>query len=234
MATINADYAKFTDRFGLVQPEGNTSDNGLRFTAQFVRALHLAGKLDTLACTEIVEIVKRCEIRPGLFRRAPNNNVQQSHDDYRGLAVISHYCDHSISRRILARGREAPIPYWFDTVDPDEFKAKKIFRKHMHPWLGRFPSMIAMHKKVVGESLSCTHLRWVKGDILKFSLEQDGIVFVWMLRIILGKIKSLEEPFNEWEYNVSMEYPDGVGEVLEEYYNHKHADGTWLKGDFGK
>jgi hypothetical protein len=236
--TIQSDYAKHTNKWNLVdadlQPEDKSrvSDNPIRFTAQFVRALHINGKLGIQECAEITAAIRECEKYPGLYDRYPFREKQESHDDYRGLAVISYYCDRTISERILYYGRSQQIRYTYDNTSDAKFS--HLLQKEDNPWLGRFPSMIAMHKIVIGERLNCVYLKWLKRDINGSSLTQDGLVFIWMLRLVMGHIPELKEAFDEWELRVRTVYPDGVGQVLEAYYGHKHPDGIYLKGDFGK
>jgi len=228
---IVQDYLPFRDQYGLTQPEGTTSQNGLRFTAEYVRALVRAGSLQPER-HRIIKAVRRCEIVPGLYRRSPDNNGdQEGPDDYHGLALISYYLDPDISRDILRYGRRERwlgiIPkYIFNNVNPGKWSGSA--------WMGRQPALIAMHKVVAGERVGFLESIWIMGTILASDEQQDSFVLTWMLAIIMAnRWWYVDWAIGKWQRKLKFNYALGIGQVSEEFFGHPHPNGKWLREDYG-
>ncbi len=245
MSSITKDYERFTDVHGLVQADsdgvrGKTSDNGIRFTAQYVRALCRSGMMTRQIEHRIMSTLSNCVELPGLYNRYPGaSHRQESHDDYRGLALISFYTKSGIAQRILQHGRRhrffgIPLYYYNNTDTKQKPTLAELRKKSNNAFLFRFPSLVAMLKVAAGEKLRWYHKLWVFWDIHTSSNEQDSFVFMWMLAIMM-KDQSwyIDSATKAWQQRLRQNYIGGIGEVLVDYYGHQHPDGKWLLEDYG-
>lgn len=260
--SIISENKLWQDKYGLTQDnnKGDTSQNGVRFTGQYVRSLVRHNQLIPAEAVRIADVLKSCELNSdGLLYRDPSGGGGQEGPDntYANL-----YCDHALgtgfAKRWLEYGRKnrathfdaagekhwygrplyyllrlfnwKGIKYVYNTQDPGGFNTSA--------WLGRQPTMVAQAKAVAGEELSW----WdVIGTRVGFWLgannasSQDGKVLSWFVAMtVKGKNEKIDKSIKYWVEKFQKQWPNGVGEVLAKYWqNNGHPDIDYLQGDFG-
>lgn len=230
--------SKFRDQFGLVQPDGRPSGNGVRYTCDFIAALRRKIRLnpsaftveDTLLIHELLDCLRKCERLPGLLCRRPGNfEEQQSFDDNIAYIAVSR----EYSERFLKFGRSeiAGIPFVYNNVDPEVLT--------LESWLGRNQALIAHAQVSVGESLPWYRsLSWAVSVALGgHRKDQDDKILTWHL--LRAAWLSHERPMlfypllDFFTLNLRNQYTNGLGDVLKAYgFSAEHPTVILLEGAF--
>ena len=224
----------FLDSFGLIQPSNHTTGNGVRYTSDFIciarkrmaeePAKYIAD--DFLFINELLDSLRDCEMSgsPGLLCRYPGNITEQdSFDDYIGYISASK----EFAGRFLRYGREhrnaSGIGFVFNNVNQDQFSIESF--------LGRNQALIAHAQFASGESPS-----WWRVIIWTVSVGlgcwrkgQDEKILTWHL---LKTAKESDNPplfindlVNYFKWMMSIQFKDGLGALLIEYFGHWHITG---------
>lgn len=109
MALRDEIQSGYVDRFGLVSPHPIErtapiagSNNGVMYTAEYYCLLAKRGEQDALDALNSLAVFAKCQDRPGLLKRSPNNNVDgEAPDDYYGYL---NYCAMMRRRRSIYPG----------------------------------------------------------------------------------------------------------------------------------
>ena len=105
----------YIDSNGLVSPDGHISQNGIRFTCEWVEALQSSNIAAWEHMDRLRIRVMECEKEPGLFNRTPGGNEQEQWDDY--IALCATFKD--VARRVMLYGKAHS---WnFNNVNPGKF-----------------------------------------------------------------------------------------------------------------
>lgn len=175
--SIQDDFKAYTDQFGLIQPTpGQTSGNGLLYTAEAIAALSDNNALDLSFKNQFIQAYANCEVFLGLLKRTPDGQMgQEGPDDYHGAMLASIYLPVlQLSRVILEYGQRTKIQ--FDSQY--ETSGLKLWSRlaylllslgglrnvtrvynNVNPgyftlssWLGRFPALFAGLKYASGRT----------------------------------------------------------------------------------
>lgn len=209
-------FIKYTDEFGLIQPEPQkTSQNGLHFTALAIISLHEHGFLKELS-TLFLKAYRRCEKRDskglptGIFHRCPTNFEQNSIDDMMGVAVASAYLDKTIGIRVLKHWRQSG----------GVFVNSSLTEK---AYFGRFPALYATFQFSVGEKPTLLNELYWFGSIIFAALQpakdQDG----WRMSFMMIKVSNSQTLLSTlakaiWRYRAKKVLKHGIGGNLSEYW----------------
>lgn len=225
-------YRSRIDEHGLVQPDGGTSHNGIRFTAEYVVALvRCDDQIPKEEAKRILTAIKSCQAEPGLYHRFPGAfTLQEGPDDYVGLGLISYYLNTNIADEILAYGKKTLPRYNFNNINPGKFNKSA--------WLGRQGQLIC-HLYYGSTQDPPWYLRlWHRLAVLKSAFgekdDQDNWVLTWMLVKIMpdGYLNNLVKMI--WINRFKKHHPKGIGQVLCDYFNQTtHPHSTYLDGEFG-
>ena len=178
--TILDDYKVWSDKYGLVLPEGEdgnpveVSGNGLRYTSDFIIALYDNKALTNDVKDYFTKIYESCEEKPGLMNRLPNWPALEAIDDYIGCATASFFIDEGyLASKILEYPHLFPTSKLDTQFDGKPWVNKLIFYilyiftfsklkavyNNQNPetfrlaaWLGRFPSLFAHLKLSCGKN----------------------------------------------------------------------------------
>ncbi len=260
--SVIADNKPWQDKYGLSQDnnKGKTTQNGVRFTGQYLRSLIRHNELTFAEAVRIADVLKACELNgDGLLYRDPDGGGGQEGPDNTYANI---YCDHILgtgfSKRWLKYGRENRATF-FDAAGEIKWYGRPLYYllrlfnwkgiKYVYnteniggfntsAWLGRQPTMVAQAKAVVGEELSWWNVLatrvgfWLGGNN---ATSQDGKVLSWFVTMTLkGKCKKIDKSIKNWVEKFKKQWPDGVGEVLDAYWqSNGHPDIKYLDGDFG-
>jgi len=228
------DYSLYRDVHGLQQPDlqhdqNRTSDNGIRFTAQYVMAMVNKGRILFGEKSRLKGVVRRCLVEPGLLKRSPQHiNNQDSIDNYVGLGLLAYYLDPGYAKDVLAYGRWRLRVYnnagkrgWMDASS----------------WLFRFPQLFAHMKYACGKTPGpIEYLAWLISIwMARNTRDQDSRVLSWMLAVVGARKTRLGDwVIQKFMDGFQAQYPGGIGEVLENYYNNPaHPDAKYLLKVFG-
>jgi hypothetical protein len=259
---IIEEYRTYFDKFGMVQPTiGGNSFNGVRYTGEYVIALHKEGKLDEKGeRNRLFLLFKSLQREPGLLMRTPENEGgYQSIDDTIAALTADYYIYGGFAEKFLEYGRLYPAVI-MDESDPNKEKVQqgwgiynilrtiygqpKYVYNNINPeefalssWLGRFPQLIAHAQFIAGEKVPLWRKLWWAGAVIQssFSKEQDNKVLGWYL-VLVGKDQSgiCKAASSFWSYMMKKHYPEGIGQVLGDYFgNHNHPSAYWLRHEFG-
>lgn len=144
----------YKDRWGLVHPtHAKNSQNGLLYTAYYIGHLKRRGELTYERMHEFYGTLINCQVYLGMPQRSPECVLQESIDDYWGVACATFMCGHYVSAFYILRYGwmsrlilgPIKLPYFYNTERPGtQLNAKG--KKNWDAWLGRFPTVVIMLK----------------------------------------------------------------------------------------
>lgn len=232
--TMFRDYEAYRDDYGLQQPtnDGRVSHNGIRFTAQYLIALINYGSLSYGQKVRIKGVVSNCFEKPGLLMRDPTNPFQDSIDNYLSLALLSKYLNPRWAKEVLKYGRsnfgfyenKKPIYNPFYRIPP------------LDSWLWRFPQLFYALRCAAGEKPNFfqTAAAFISIYMARNTRDQDSRALTLILiRCSDGNSRLIEWATRKFVVGFKKAYPEGLGQVLKDYYNnHKHPDAKYLRHVF--
>jgi hypothetical protein len=121
---IKDDFKVYTDQYGLVQPSpGETSGNGLLYTAEYILALAAHGALDDAEKQRLMAVYRACQVLPGLMRRSPAGapfcGDQEGPDDYVGVGAAANLIGTSLAQDVVKYGQSQGADRW-SSITEDE------------------------------------------------------------------------------------------------------------------
>lgn len=219
------DYSLYRDQYGLQQPTMyGTSHNGVRFTAQFVLVMINYGCLTYGQKLRLRGLIGKCFEKPGLLRRDPSSVLQDSIDNYLGLALISKFIDQSWAKDVLKYGRSHFGFY-------ENNKTSRWPKGSAFLW--RFPQLFYALRCAAGErpnwfqTLSAVISIWAARN----TMDQDRrALSLLLIRCGDGHSKLINWAAEKFAQGFKKSYPEGLGQVLGDYYqNHDHPDASYLR-----
>lgn len=226
------DYLPYIDKFGLVQPEpdGRSSQNGIRFTAECILAINTHFKKDApiplqAFLDERIKAIFSCQLLPGLLRRHPESTEQVGPDDYYAACAVGYLYSPKLAQDIYRYGKA------------NKFVFDNDGNKKIGDWLGRNPTLKSFMKFCAGEKLNCI-------DVLAISIgiylsagdkSQDGKVLTWFI-VRCMKYKGfglIDRAIIYWQNKLKEHYAFGIGGCLAKYFHPQHdshPSAVWLKG----
>jgi hypothetical protein len=261
--SIKETYDEYKDQWGMVQVNkgGAVTQNGPRFTGEYVAALIRHKELDENTKAELRGTLELIEFPEGNLHRFPTSDEQQSVDDTVATLWWSAMVDDSFAHRWLMRGQESPTSYSSDIRFPFEnkwwwrklafpiLKALGIFKYTLHTahpgqfsfdaWLGRMPQLVAHAKFCAGWTPSFFEkLWWVAAIVMsakKGIEDQDGKVLSWFLvKAARGKSWMCDKAIDYWVKKFKTQSTGGIGQVLANYYDGSHPSARALQGEYGE
>ena len=166
---------KYTDENGFVTlndcaVDGIGAGNLLLHTSL---AYVAAYKEEKIIQKQFSEIVKLCEIKPGLFARSPYKfKDRQEHDDYIGVSAASFFYAPQIAKDIVRYGE---LNKWcYNSQDPDVFEVTLLH--------DRFPGQVDFYKMCAGEKLSIWSqiIIGIRALILSYSGQDDSHIHSYL------------------------------------------------------
>jgi hypothetical protein len=256
--SIIDDYLLYMDDIGLVHDKiGQISQNGIRFTAEYLFALKRAGQLDTYNKLVIFNAYLDCEPTKGLLNRYPGNTDQEGPDDQYAALAVSKELHSDFAKDFLAYGRQAPVLGYDAMYDRQRWFSvplmalcrllgyKYVYNNHSpgyfneSAWMGRQPALIAHAMVCAGEPLNVFwRLAWCAGILLSANnaSSQDGKVLAWfMVKASQGSRSWLmQKAVNLWIRKLKEQWPHGIGQVLQAYFVDKNQPSiSHLWDEFG-
>lgn len=218
---IADDYRPYIDRFGLVQPEPDTtSDNGIRFTTEALIAMSLQYEATheeyiPILMNNLIQAIIACQVKPGLLTRSPVHHNQEGPDDYYAAACIGALFHRPLAQSIYDYGMANS--WCFNNVSPNEWNP--------HAWLGRQPALVVHIKNCSGRELNLIEQCAISAGILLSarSSDQDGKILMWFcIKAIKGKYCLVDKAIKYWDRKLREKYQGGIGDCLGAYYSPKH------------
>lgn len=107
---MRAALAVYSDSYGMTTPNpGQTTGNGLLYSAETLLMLKSQGFLNSGDKTWYQNIVQSCFLQPGLLKRNPANTYgQEGPDDYVGVGAGASIAQPSLASSILTYGETKP------------------------------------------------------------------------------------------------------------------------------
>lgn len=214
-ADLRESIRAYMDRYGLVHPwAGRGSLNGLLYTSLYYVLLEEMDWLTPEDEEQFRLTVKRCEVEPGLYRRHPENNDQEAHDDYVALAAAAAMIEPDIAKDILSYGRRRFYVY------------RNARDGGLHAWLGRFPFIRAHLKWAAGEEPWFWE-RWLWIGYVRWAARQEKQPYEnWFLTWLMVQTarwstvrRDVLEVCTDFERALSQRFPEsGMAQVLAEYF----------------
>lgn len=241
------EYASnYIDRAGLVscrETNGDvpSSDNGILFTAEFMRVLAINGfnNYDS----EFMQVVREC-IKGGILYRAPNHTGQDSIDNHIGLCagltqviqnskssgIVREYVAGAYAKLILDYGRATKVTGPFGIKFSYVYNNENPGQWNPSAWLGRFPQMIACLQAVAGEKVDWWRRIWANGAALwgafcTAKTDTDGKILSWLMLYVLNTMAphwSTKLVSWIWNWRVKLDFPNGMKQVFEIYFGPSH------------
>lgn len=224
-------FRPYKDGFGLVQPNELGSGNGIRYTCEYLMALHINNAMTPEENERIGRDLSFCESQnqPGLLNRSPVNFNQEGPDDYVARLGISSLLDNTHARSYPHRF----LIHWDNN--------KGIFQndgKTDNPsaWFFRMPHLRAHAMFCGGGSPDLFQMFWWSLTIVQsmFSKKHDSKILSWYLvRAAKDKSRIAKLLAIIWSHFLKKQYPDGgIGQVLREYFLSNHPSAVYLWGVF--
>lgn len=185
-----SEFHEYTDRYGLIHSVKVNSDkapstqNPLLYTSEAYILFALSG-LNLMEVKPFGSIVKQCEIEPGLYKRHPECDDQEAHDDYTGLCAASAItADRGIAKNILNYGRNNIT--WFMKIIPLRYVYLNSPTGNLRKaWLGRMPQTVAHIRWAAGETPNLFQRLWWAAAIAKSAFgsgeDSDNWTLSWLL-----------------------------------------------------
>lgn len=231
---IRADFARYTDRWGLLQPtddkaqldsEYGASGNGLTYTSAKILTYWRRGMLSDEDRTQFQNTVESCFQEPGLLMRSPaKSGDQEGWDDYVAVMAACKVAapDHANTIRNYARAHG----YVMNNERPGTV-LKKSGGLNASAFLGRYPHLIAHMEYATGNSACMVNgLAWGL-HLDERPEDHDGAYLRWMM--ILARFPN--EANSHWSAfagNISARYSGGMAQVWSEYFkNGKQPLAKW-------
>ena len=257
---------KWRDKWYLTQDndQGNTTQNGVRFTGHSVRSLIIKKEITAEEAGKIAGTVIACELEPGLLYRDPlGGGGQEGPDNTYANLYIDDVLETGFAKRWLKYGRtnganriENGVSFWhrvgYYILSLGGFKCVNYTYNTVNlrawngsAWLGRQLSLVAQAKWVAGEWMFFRFIlkTWYIGGLIYSALDaesQDGKVLAWFtVMCIEPKINWYTSPFVKlaiwyWRRNLKQQW-GGIGQVLNKYWNgNGHPDIEFLQNDLGE
>ena len=222
------DIMKWIDRNGLIsdRTDRTPSLNGIRYTVEtLIGLLKLEQKAPDIQAG-LKTALRACESpKRGVWMRTQDNKGPiQSVDDYTALGTFAKFFDHDIAHRILIYGKSH---LWYFNQHP-----QKGF--DIRGFMGRFPQLIAHWYWGAGIVPNWfLRLAWCISVLASTrSKHQDSWVLSWHLVITAdGWIEKLVGRY--FVKKCKKKWPNGIGQILNKYFNKKHLNGELLFDEFG-
>lgn len=227
------DYEAYRDKHGLQQPsnDGSVSHNGVRFTAQYVIALLTYGSMSYGQKVRLRGVIDRCFERPGLLMRDPTNPFQDSIDNYLALAFLSKHLNPGWAKDVLKYGRD----HFGFYENKRPLDGHRRFPK-LNSFLWRFPQLFYALRCAAGErpNFLQTLVAFLSIWLARSTSDQDGRVLTLILiRCSDGRSSLINWAISKFVLGFKETYPQGLGQVLGEYYkNPHHPDAKYLRHIF--
>ena len=242
---LEQDYKHYTDKYGLIQPStrdgaGETSHNGLRFTAEALVAFNNHGKLSREYKYAFLKAIFSCQSMAGLYNRYPGaNQLQESVDDLCGVGLSSFILRRNyLAREILHYGRRNFG--FFNNENPGSIFRLNSWKINWSAFLWRQVQVFCHLRWAAEENPNCFQKLWWIIVILMGTKrqkdDQDGWVLSWMLVKVAKKRGPIVERVRKyWIKKFKKIHPNGIGPVLGDYFgNDKHPNAVYLVGEFGE
>lgn len=224
--SLREDIKPYLDRFGLVQDGGKRdSRNALLNTSLYYVFLVLRGESLPGDKEEFERLLATCRVAPGLFRRTPDCEDLQAHDDYKAICTAAKLLGSDIAEEIFQYGQKHH--YVFNWKHPGCGILRGLRENgkfNITPLFGRDLSFVAHTYFCTGRKLP-----WLLEQAWAWTVEtsgksnrndQDARKLTWLL--IEGMEHTSEECLAaaaSWQKRFVQEYPGGLGEVLRNYWN---------------
>lgn len=221
---IRADFAAYTDRWGLLQPtddkaqldsEYGASGNGLTYTSAKILTYWRRGMLNDEDRTQFQNVVESCFQEPGLLMRSPaKSGDQEGWDDYVAVMAACKVAApaHGSTIREYAR-RHAYIMNneWPGTV------LKKSGGLNASAILGRYPHLIA-HMEYATGNTACpvNEFAW-RHHVMEIPEDHDGAYLRWFM-LTTGQPNGTGVAWNAFRTNLYSRYSGGMAQVWSEYF----------------
>lgn len=255
MSDIQKDLEAYVDQWGLVQPKaGQTSGNGLLYTAEAIAAYIANDALDENAKQRFLNAYGACEIQPGLFHRRPDGGFgQNQQDDYIGIAYAARYLNEpDMAKRILDYGSEGVKELQLlpdnDTVTAYNIlslfgllKVKRVYNNSepgkfgLKAWFARWPLMFVNLKFAANQDpWLIEKLYWCVVQILSCKADpnnHDSWILSWLSwKTVEGKSWICDLAGKYWLKKFQEKQGD-MGSLLERYFNDVNQPlAKYLKG----
>lgn len=225
-----AHYKDHTNRFGLINPEGNESENDVRWTCEAELAAERNGlRMENYKFTDAISACVDYDI----LKINPENDNQNSMDNY--IPFFYSMRGTLSSLRVCKRGVQN---WWW-------YKNKNQDSNFWSPYMGRYAGFRAMAKMSAGLPLNWLDLNLYKialhTAIKKTGDDQDGTcltTFLFNMGVKSGYFDNNSAWFwiarNAWKVDFKKHWPHGYGEVLEKYHGHKTPNSELLWDYFGE
>lgn len=241
---ILGDYEKVKSIAGTIEPGIEISENGWRFTAEFLWVLHANGVLDDNLKQLYRQVYDQGKVLGlnGIYNKAPRDHLgkQNSPDNFLGMALAFSLIDEGSARATIQYGKKMWPPYTYNNVNPGAYTGSAFF--------GRRPWDIITMKDAAG-----MHINWFERLIWSAAIyvssfseegEQDAWALPWMMIRSRKKLNFIERfVCKHWTKRFKNAWPYGIGQLLHRYFDGKtvwrvedvrHPSAKWLWNEFGE
>lgn len=158
------------------------------------------------------KLVSRLEVRPGLIRRKPGSDDQNSTDEYVAATAVSE----SFALRVLHYGLEAnPLPWFFNNSKPGKIEGLPFdLKKAFTPWFGRRLEFVAHVCWSAGYTPSKLDELYAANKLERGGVETPTGCLQDYLRIMKGAPRSgaMREAARNWDLQMRAQW--GTNEYM--------------------
>lgn len=125
------EFQRVTDKYGMIQCDGSTSDNGCLFTAHYVYGLIAKGLMTEAEKKRILRVYRNNFMEKGLLIRSPHDHRSEAQDDAYGLMSVEAMLfpnprDRLMTKEIYEYGRDMTAES-VDTSSKEPFRGVPSF-----------------------------------------------------------------------------------------------------------
>jgi hypothetical protein len=195
-------------------PGDHSTDNGLLFTATYLHLLMERGESSAGEFCLFWELVRSCELEPGLIVRYPGDRGMQAHDDLIGIAAVNPI----LAREILRYGQRHG--YSWNTEEPGRWTLRTFFYR-----MGGFVPFLKAQAK---DSLSILDKINASAaylcNFLEPRSETSGRCLLYLMSEALDERggSGVRLAIELWRRRMASMYPGGIQELRSIYFGKDH------------
>lgn len=232
------DIQEYIDADGLVTPrkclptDRGITGNGVLYTAELVALLAKRGELSPQYRQAWIDVMRKCQIVPGLITRSPvKMDDQEGPDDYVGYAVGAYICNPAMAQEVIDYGWKNKG--FFNNEVPGTIR-RKDGKINWSAFLIRQLQLIALFYYAAGKK-PCMFLRMFSAVTIAISglgvgvEHSDPRFLTWMRIQVVGDKDWMHRLATKiWMRRLKKQYANGMKDVAERYFEPGHPFATYF------
>ena len=233
---LREDFAKVTDKFGFITPDGSVSGNGIRYTSEYLMILEKLGFQLVADRRKFWDLINLCEAESGCVNRNPDNKDGQGPDDYCALVAADIDCavevyGHGLKTGWIYCNPEPGVRYNWTWEVLRRYVLGKTDRTHrLSALFFRQPQLIAHFMYSALRVPSLWRRLWWTASVWHTAFSETKHQDEWVLsqHLITSYLKQSHMTWYQnwvckyWEKQFKKTWVGGFKELLTKYFGFEH------------